>query len=1467
MRRTLPVVAALAVTLLLVIAGARAASPGYLGGGPTGAYVPGRTVLGYYEGESPSALPLHVDVYAIAVDRIVALGGVRTWGDADGLAPGAFGKKVAQADADRSGTQWKISIPALPMGYYAAVATVGSLRQTTVFDVTTLGVIGNPVGPTRSLFAVDLRSFERHAGPTTYAIHFENGVRTVRADAGALASFRVPAGEKEPVVVATGADGSSMVLTIDAWSDGTVGDTGLVQTDRPVYRPGQTIDLRAVVRTGIEGAYRIPKGTRRVTVTAPDGTTIAARDVTLSPFGTVATAVRLPEKTALGSYRVAVGDSLETWVSVLAYKKPEYAIAFAPDAPFVIGGDPATFVLSAKYFFGRPAAGLHLHYVATEQPQCFVLPGPLGTAAGGLFRPARCDKGTKLAEGDFVTDASGRNIVALPTRKTGVEERISVEADGRDASGRTVQVTASLRVVPAAFSLGIAADRWFAQAGTPVRLTVSSRTYDRKPQPGVPVSLSIVGSRWDDTAKKEVAFSHETRAATTGADGTVVLDWTPAQGGSYAISATAKDARGNVASGYAYLWVLDASERSWFQPVERPQVVAQKEAYAPGERPRVLIVLPKPDRDVLVLVTTDRLVSARVLRVAGTTATLALDAPADAASFQVTVELPNEDGVSVASTAVKVAPPPKMLYVTVRPDKAKYAPGERATFAIEARDIHGRGVRAELALGVVDEALYAVQEAQPLDPMAAFYEAQTAFYPSFSWFRPNEGRAAGMLLARSASADTFAPVAAAKAGAAAGAPQIRSNFQDTAFWSPSIVTDGNGLASVAFAWPDNLTTWRADALAVTQGTALGTARATALVTKDFLVRLETPRFLRAGDASQIVGIAQGMADHPDVTLRLDTGALGLGTISRSLVLDANRSADTSWPIAAPGTGDLALTLFGSDGARTDAVRQVLPLLAGTAAEHVRDAGALPGEASVAVTVPGGYLGGDVTVTLNPSVVAGLVQNLRLLDVYPYDCTEQTMSAALPALAVAKVLKASGLPTPDDVRPAPIVARAVARLGELQHGDGSWGWWEDDPAHPFMTAYALYGLAEFRHAGFAVPDYVFDRGVDSLLAQLQEKNADTLRFWGGAQAGSEWNTRAYMLFALADAAPERARGAAATWYAQTLAHEAQLNPYALAVLGLAEHRLGDDAAARGLLAALDARATVEGRFVYWKGATWHYAWEDDPIETTAYALRLETALAPDSPHAAGAIAFLRAQQRGDWWYTTKDTAAAIEALAEALHPDPTEFHPDERVRVLLDGVQVAAARITSPVLDAADAQIVIPAAKIRNGGTVTFEKSGPGALYWSTDAVRYVPPAADVARDPAPLFERLFGQAPSFSIARSYDAGHPGPWRVGDAVKVTVTVSTRQEVQYVMVEDPFPAGAEHQDEQGHAADALWSGVQLFDDRAVFFAPRLSPGRPLTITYDLRATTPGTYTAPAPTAGAMYGPPVSAVGAGATVTVVP
>ncbi len=247
-----------------------------------------------------------------------------------------------------------------------------------------------------------------------------------------------------------------------------------------------------------------------------------------------------------------------------------------------------------------------------------------------------------------------------------------------------------------------------------------------------------------------------------------------------------------------------------------------------------------------------------------------------------------------------------------------------------------------------------------------------------------------------------------------------------------------------------------------------------------------------------------------------------------------------------------------------------------------------------------------------------------------------------------------------------------------------------------------------------------------------------------------------------------------------------------------------------------------------------------------------------------VDFLRSERRGDWWYTTKDTAAAIYALATAV---PTIFTPNEAGRVLVDGRVVRSLLVTAPILDAADASIVVPASLVHDGSVVRFEGSG-GAFYWSSDAVRYVPAAAVKAADPGTsLFARLFAAPPPLSIVRHYGVGHGGDWRVGDEVTVDVTVRAAQEVQYVAIEDPLPAGAEHVTDQGNAAEDSWSGLQFFDDRTVFFADRISPDSPLRIRYTMRVTTPGRYTAPAPSAYAMYGPPVQALGAQQKVVVEP
>ena len=1477
--RTLPLFLAASVAAVALVSqpSARADSTSYLYGYGSEVQTPGHPLIFPYETDADPAHRVELKIFRISENEYVNL--VRDE-KTPVVADYAHRTPVATAwsgppPKDQNWTR-SVELEALPIGTYVALASVDKQTAISKLDVTTLGIAQARSYAARGdsvFFPTDIRTFDRFPGIVTMQVVDQKGAQQSIPVVDGLARWGAEI-SNAVAIVAHGSDGSLAAAQATGWSNTAAQtETGFVQADRPIYRPGDTIAIRAIVRDGWMDAYAIPTGSRHVRVEAPDGTSMYDHDVAMTSFGTLSASVRLPEDAQPGSYTVTIGSSISKSLLVAAYKKPEYELSFATSPEHVVGGTKAAFAVDAKYFFGRPAAGMHVHYVVYEQPHYYDWWfGPYDNmveSTGVWLRGER----KELTKGDTTTGASGRASFDVQTTAAGGDRDVDVQVEARDASGRTVSTTANLLVTAAAFQVFVEPESWFGQAGTTSKILVHSREYnDQKRRPNVPVHVTVTGRRWEHD--KEVETGTAQFDVTTGADGDGSFEWTPKDAGDYIIKATAKDDAGRTSTGESYLWVIGSGDESWLAPIEAPMLIAQQNHATPGSKTKLVVALPKPNRDVILVTSTDRLLEARVVRVRGTSTLVTVDVPAGATRFSAIALLPGENGIEQATTTIEIKPATKALNVTLTPGKSKYEPGERATFAVRATDDTGRPQRAEFGIGVVDESIYAVQQEDATNPLDVFYSGNAYVYGNATWFRPNRGQdeatksAAGGLVENTVPAPMEATSIArlGKAAPPGQGPAVRSNFLDTAYWSPSIVTDDDGRATISFDWPDNLTTWRATGIGVTRAGDIGKGTGSTLVTKDFLVRLEMPRFMRAGDRSSLVGIAHGVKGNPDVRMQLDAGALVPGgPLDALLHLDQYQSASTSWPVTAPGVGSVLVTLSGSDGIRNDAMRLPLPLLAGTAAEHVRDAGSVTTRASLTVNVPPGYLAGAVHLSISPSLIAELVQNQRLLDVYPYYCTEQTMSAGLPAVFIGRVLHEAKLKAPGDVNVDDIVRHAVARLAQLQHGDGSWGWWENDDAHPFMTAYAMYGLAEFRKSGFVIGSQTYDRGVDNLVDQLANTSGETLAFWGGGQAGSEWNTRAFMLFALADAAPDRVdRGI----LERTRSHVGQLNPYALAVLGLAEHELGNDDAARSLLAALDRRAIHMTGFTYWSGDTWHYAWEDDPIETTAYALRLEVALGASQERIDPIVNFLRAQRRGDWWYTTKDTAAAIYALSEAIRPEAGEFDPDETVHVIVDGHTVRELHVTHPILDAADASVVVPASMVHGGTTIGFVRSGRGSLYWSSDAVRYVPTNASSAQDGvAPLFARLFAARPELAVSRRYVLKHGGAWRVGDEIRVEVTVRARKTVQYVAIEDPFPAGTEHQTEQGHAGEDAWSGIQFLDDRAAFFVDRLEAGQSAEVVYTLRATTPGRYAAPAPTAYAMYGPPVSALGRPEEVTVVP
>ena len=109
--------------------------------------------------------------------------------------------------------------------------------------------------------------------------------------------------------------------------------------------------------------------------------------------------------------------------------------------------------------------------------------------------------------------------------------------------------------------------------------------------------------------------------------------------------------------------------------------------------------------------------------------------------------------------------------------------------------------------------------------------------------------------------------------------------------------------------------------------------------------------------------------------------------------------------------------------------------------------------------------GELLLTLEPSLAAGMQSGLNYLEHYPYECTEQTLSRFLPNVVTYRALKQLGIERLDLANTLPSqVAVGLQRLYNRQNVDGGWGWWSGEESNPFVSGYAVFGLVQARQAG-------------------------------------------------------------------------------------------------------------------------------------------------------------------------------------------------------------------------------------------------------------------------------------------------------------------------------------------------------------------------------------------------------------------
>ena len=179
-------------------------------------------------------------------------------------------------------------------------------------------------------------------------------------------------------------------------------------------------------------------------------------------------------------------------------------------------------------------------------------------------------------------------------------------------------------------------------------------------------------------------------------------------------------------------------------------------------------------------------------------------------------------------------------------------------------------------------------------------------------------------------------------GEAPPTPALRSDFSETAFWKPQLLTDADGSAVIEFQVPDSVTSWNVWVHAITKDLKAGSVHREARSVKDLMVRPYVPRFLREGDRAELKVVVNNASDRAmSGTVRFDIldadtnrsvlADFGItsDSVSRPFSAAAGGSADVSFPIAAPKrVGTYAIKATAASGDFSDGELRPVPVLPG-----------------------------------------------------------------------------------------------------------------------------------------------------------------------------------------------------------------------------------------------------------------------------------------------------------------------------------------------------------------------------------------------------------------------------------------------------------------------------------------------------------------------------------------------------------
>ncbi|MBT8037129.1 MAG: tetratricopeptide repeat protein [Verrucomicrobiae bacterium] len=1121
---------------------------------------------------------------------------------------------------------------------------------------------------------------------------------------------------------------------------------GYIYTEKPTYRPGETVNVRGIIRDVKDGSYVVPKGKKYVVrILDPKGRMLKEATRKLSDFGVLDTSLTIDSHAPLGGYVISVSEKgakappvFNGAFNVQRYKLEKVKLAFDFPNKVIFRGETISAKIKANYYWGSPAAGETIDYTLPD---------------GRTYSGRTDDKGIIAIEFDPSGFLPGRSLTF-----------------GAIAKQYNVRAGDHVFLAELGFSTSVTPAQSVALAGEPIDINLKTLTADGKPV-GKELTLYVLRKEISKTNKILAAVPwikrpvqaaaevtvEEHKVTTDAETGLVTKKLTLKKGGQYIIRVSGEDRFKQVVTTQNTVTVsddTDAVKLRFFAESSTGQVGADLPISLHSRLDQTLALLTIEGEQIL---------SHKVLTLKPGYNVLGL-IPDHKHFPNFRIAVAAIDGRTIRS-ATKDLTIERELRVKVVPHKTVDAPGADALVDLLVTDQNDKPVQAALSLALVNEALYSLYpDAAP--PIRHFFQSGARRNAEFrlgstcgfayhgrtrpvvksvieekerlvrkqeekaqldllrgsrygyanqkllgaigaatrglnednNAFASKPGSSIAQIQSEAGEADPFGEsknVTKRKSKKGKGQAleaKPRKEVMNASRWIAPIITDAEGKATVTIPLPDNTTEWRLTARGCTKDTLVGQATAQLITRKDFFLELKVPVLVQEGDAMQFLAKIHNLTDFEgkiEVSLNLEAGE----GFKDSLNVEIKKHSVTECLFKSqviPLGKSVTLTASSMAGDQSDTLVMKLPVRPWGMEFSVSAGGMTTGNAHGVLALPAAkkYTQRELELNLSPSIKQALIDFTLRSGRGASQADDLLASVAALSYATAHHATDEGIRVLRDR-----VQGLVASLTSTQQADGRWYW--KGGTDLYLTCRSYWALALAQKAGIPLHPGILSKAEKNLVTTF-------------SKLGTKDNdSKTIVLHALS------VTGKADFAHLNRIYRErASLSNNALARAAVAMINLNRPDFARDLVNLLEKKVKLDSpdrqpKIAWWDGHGHTVLQSRD--ETTAMALLALAAVKPDSPLAAQAANLLLRSQGCFRYASPSSLGPAVAALA-AYYGKSMDEKADFEVTVFINNKKLT-------VLKSGDikqrTKVKVPSKMIKDGeNIVRFEKKGPGSYHYS-----------------------------------------------------------------------------------------------------------------------------------------------------------